>query len=533
MSQFVGTIYETLSAIRFRFSTKPGGSVSSGQLLEIEDDDKNKYLARVTSIERRNYLIDQDGAVQLSSLYDKNEKLDSMAIGIRDDFQDYILGGIEVIGRRKKGSTIFIRPRKPFRMGTKVYNASPEFLNDQLQPWGDCIEIGSFRDNEKVPIYIDLNELISKHFSVLAMTGSGKSWTVSVILEAIAKEQEIPILIFDPHGEYSSLKVPEKLDETSENEKNIPKKTKIYVVADEHTRKNSDKMFKEKFGENRESIPLYVNMTDLETYQIIHLLKSLYDLSEAQSRILQTGWTDITEDPDIKDTTDINEIISKLKNVAVDVVRGDSATNILNTKLRILHSTMPFIRKSPHQEPVDLKKLVKRDQISVIDMSGIEVIHQQALMAVLSSKILKERMNGNIPPLLLILEEAHRYIPAGSTSTASKPTIKRVAQEGRKFLMGMGIISQRPSRVDDDVLSQCNTQIIMRLTNPNDQNYVKKVSEWVSESDLEEIRSMVPGEAFIFGSSVPLSLPLKIKSDRLTKHGGYTPDLIKEVEKYN
>lgn len=141
-------------------------------------------------------------------------------------------------------------------------------------------------------------------------------------------------------------------------------------------------------------------------------------------------------------------------------------------------------------------------------------------------------MKRDIPPLLLILEEAHRYIPSGAVNTASKPTIKRVAQEGRKFLMGMGIVSQRPSRLDDDVLSQCNNQIIMRLTNPNDQSYVKKVSEWISESDVEEIRSMAPGEAFIFGSAVPLSLPMRIKKERLTEHGGYTPDIVDELEDF-
>lgn len=530
MSQFIGTIYETLSVTRIRFSTKPGGSVNSSQLIEIEDDSKNKYLGRVISTERRNYLIDQDGAVQLSTLYDKNENLDAMAIGIRDDFQDYIIGDIDIIGRRKKGSNVFTRPRKPFKIGTKVYNASPEFLNEQLQPWGNCIEIGNFRDNEKVPIYIDLNELISKHFSVLAMTGSGKSWTVSVIIEAIANEQDIPILIFDPHGEYSSLKVPE--NNTIDQQNNISEKTKIYVAADENTKNTSDDMFKDKFGVDRSSEPLYVNMTDIETYQIIHLLRSLYDLSEAQSRILQAGWTDVITDPELKDTTDIEKILKKLENISIDVVQGPSAKNILNTKLRILYETMPFIRTSSNHKPIKLNEIVKRGQISVIDMSGIEVIHQQTLIAILSSKILKERMQGTIPPLLLILEEAHRYIPSGAVSTASKPTIKRVAQEGRKFLMGMGIISQRPSRLDDDVLSQCNTQIIMRLTNPNDQNYVKKVSEWISSGDLEEIRSMVPGEAFIFGSSVPLSLPIKITSKRLTKHGGYTPDIIEEIEKY-
>jgi len=531
MAKFLGTVYETISINKLRFSTKPGGSVSSGQLVEIMGDGKKKYLGRVTSIDRKNYLIDQDGAVQLSTLYAENENLESDDIGIKGDFQDYIICNVEIIGNRATSSKIFNRPRRPFKIGTKVYKASPDFLNDQLKPWSNAIEIGKFRDNIAVPIYIDLNELISKHFAVLAMTGSGKSWTVSVIIEAIAQLYDIPILIFDPHGEYSSLKV-SNTDTQNNKEIEISTKTEIFVAADKQSKIRSDEMFKDKFGIDRNSSSLHVNMTDLETYQIIHLLRSLYDLSEAQSRILQAGWTDVISDPDLRDTTSIEKIIKKLEKVGSEVVQGVAAKNILNTKLRILFNTMPFIRKSAEQRAVKLEEIVKRGKISVLDMSGIEVIHQQALMAILSSKILKARMSGEIPPLLLILEEAHRYIPSGAISTASKPTIKRVAQEGRKFLMGMGIISQRPSRLDDDVLSQCNNQIIMRLTNPNDQNYVKKVSEWVGESDLEEIRSMVPGEAFIFGSAVPLSLPIKVTDKRYTKHGGYTPDIIEEVEKY-
>ena len=82
MSEFIGTVYETLSATRLRFSTKPGGTVSSGHLIEIKDDNNKKYLGRITSIERKNYLIDQDGAVQLSTLYSENENLEAGDIGI-------------------------------------------------------------------------------------------------------------------------------------------------------------------------------------------------------------------------------------------------------------------------------------------------------------------------------------------------------------------------------------------------------------------------------------------------------------------
>ncbi len=173
---------------------------------------------------------------------------------------------------------------------------------------------------------------------------------------------------------------------------------------------------------------------------------------------------------------------------------------------------------------------MKKGQISIIDLSGMQEIYQQAFIGVFANEVLNKRINNNLPPVLLLFEEAHRFIP-GSGETASKPSLKRIAQEGRKFLIGMGVISQRPSRVDDDVLSQCNTQFIMRLTNPTDQNYVKRISENVTDSDLTRIRTLSPGEALIFGSAVPLSLPAKINLKH-TEHGGYTPKIRDAMEEW-
>lgn len=205
-----------------------------------------------------------------------------------------------------------------------------------------------------MPIHIDLNELISKHFSVLAMTGSGKSWTISVIIESIAKEYDIPILIFDPH-EYSSLKVAKNTDG-----QRISQKTKIFVAADKYTKELSDELFENKFHVNRNSQSLYFNMTDFETYQIIHLLRSLYDLSEAQSRILQAGWAEITNDPELKDTTKIEPIIEKLKGVGESTTQGPAAMKILSTKLKMLYDSLPYIQKYEDQKIINEEEIVKK-----------------------------------------------------------------------------------------------------------------------------------------------------------------------------
>lgn len=119
MSEFKGTIFETISSTRIKFSTKPGESISTGSLVEIRDSDGKKYLGRVISIQRKNYLIDQDGAVQLSTLFSENENLDPDDIGIRGEFDDFIICEVEIIGNREN-SNFFVRPKKPFKIGTKV-----------------------------------------------------------------------------------------------------------------------------------------------------------------------------------------------------------------------------------------------------------------------------------------------------------------------------------------------------------------------------------------------------------------------------
>lgn len=489
MSSFIGTVFETPSISRIKFSTKPGGHVRVGELVEINADG-TKQLGRIISINRRNYLIDQDSAVQLSSLYESKTDINAKSIGIRGEFEDYIVGEIEIIGRRQ--GTIFRRPRTPISIGEKVFVADENFLKEQIKPLNKSIVIGSFRMNENIDVHLDLNEILTKHFCVLAMTGMGKSWAVAVIIEQIAREYDIPIIIFDPHGEYSSLCC--ERGAGNSDSKKVINKTKIYVTAAEQVKKLLDKRFENKFHKDRKSQRLCVNLGDLETYQIIYLLEKLHDISEAQRRILQAGWSAIHKDPDLRSTTDIEKIKNKLSEVAGRVVYGEASPHILNTKLELLYDKAPFIRKDIGEPVIKILELVKKGQLTIIDMSGMELIFQQALIAIVANKILEGRMLDEIPPVLTIFEEAHRFMPSGGEMTASKPSLKRIAQEGRKFMMGLGIVSQRPSRVDSDVLSQCNTQIILRLTNPDDQRYVRAISEHVTDEDLEEIKSLSPGK---------------------------------------
>jgi DNA helicase HerA-like ATPase len=125
----------------------------------------------------------------------------------------------------------------------------------------------------------------------------------------------------------------------------------------------------------------------------------------------------------------------------------------------------------------------------------------------------------------VVFEEGHNFAPAGE-SAVSLRIIKKIAAEGRKFGVGFAIVSQRPSKLDPDVTSQCNTLITMRLKNPDDQRFIAKTSDMISSADIDELPSLSTGEALIVGRSITAPLLVKIGPKALV-HGGESPEVLK------
>ena len=146
----------------------------------------------------------------------------------------------------------------------------------------------------------------------------------------------------------------------------------------------------------------------------------------------------------------------------------------------------------------------------------------------MSNEILQAATDKNDPirPCFIVYEEGHNFAPAGGQSL-SRSIIKKIAGEGRKFGVGFAIISQRPSKLDSDVTSQCNTLITMRIKNPDDATFIKKSTEQLSQADLNELPALSTGEALISGRSIPAPLLVKIGYKAL-KHGGESPKILDE-----
>jgi DNA helicase HerA-like ATPase len=129
-----------------------------------------------------------------------------------------------------------------------------------------------------------------------------------------------------------------------------------------------------------------------------------------------------------------------------------------------------------------------------------------------------------------LLEEAHRYAPAG-VKVVSTDVLKQILSEGRKFGVGIGLITQRPGKLDQDVLSQCMTQFIMRIVNPIDQQTIASSVEGAGRRLLDELPALTKGQVIVSGVAVNTPLLCAVRQ-RITTHGGETIDAPGEWQSY-
>ena len=145
------------------------------------------------------------------------------------------------------------------------------------------------------------------------------------------------------------------------------------------------------------------------------------------------------------------------------------------------------------------------------------------IVAKMCTELFEARKLGKIPPCMLVIEEAHNFCPErGFNKTVSTEILRTIASEGRKFGLGLLVISQRPARVDKNVISQCNTQIIMRITNANDLKALSKGIEGMTSGLEEEIKRLPAGVAMIVSNRIERPILVDVRVRR-SKHGGTSP----------
>jgi DNA helicase HerA-like ATPase len=185
-------------------------------------------------------------------------------------------------------------------------------------------------------------------------------------------------------------------------------------------------------------------------------------------------------------------------------------------------------------EHMALDQLFRPGQCTVLQLNEIDQREQQVIVATLLRRLNQARMDTEkglaaegdenyLPyPTFALIEEAHNYAPANADVVTSN-ILKTILSEGRKFGVSVGLISQRPGRLDSDVLSQCMTQCIMRIVNPIDQARVAESVESVGRDLLKELPALSKGQVIVAGSAVNTPLLCRVRQ-RITRHGAEDPD---------
>jgi DNA helicase HerA-like ATPase len=201
---------------------------------------------------------------------------------------------------------------------------------------------------------------------------------------------------------------------------------------------------------------------------------------------------------------------------------------IVKDRLERMKRTSKQMRESPKLRDLGFKPLpnpfgqpdeiVRPKQVSILYLGGYDHITQCSIAAITLETLFERRADlcGRIPPFLTVLEEAHTFIPSareGTDDAVALPVIRRMITEGRKFGTGLILISQRPSRLDETIVSQCNSFLILRLVNPRDQTFVRSVMENLTETDARMIPGFGPGQGILSGQVVRFPLPVQVQMD--------------------
>jgi hypothetical protein len=424
---------------------------------------------------------------------------------------------IDLMGEIKTGDD-----GKPhFQRGVTTYPAigDPAFVltTHQLRTiydisGNDVIDIGHLQQDESLPAYINIEEMLSKHFAILGTTGVGKSSGVAVILhEILRRRPDLRIFLIDPHNEYgrcfgeraqvltpANLRLPFWLfsfeetvdvvfrgrpgvdDEVEILADLIPVARKVYGQTREAMERVAARKADPRAGYTVDT-PVPYRLTDL----VALIAERMGRLENRSSRATY------------------NKLIGRLESLAADPrygfmfenanVGGDTMSSVLSQLFRLPTNNRPM---------------------TIMQLAGFPAEVVDSVMSVLGRMAFDFGLwsDGTLP-LLFVCEEAHRYAST-DRSVGFGPTrraISRIAKEGRKYGVFLGLVTQRPAELDPTIISQCSTLFAMRMSNDRDQALVRSAVSDAAANLLSFVPSLGTREVFAFGEGVAVPTRLRFK----------------------
>src|SRR5215831_2205901 len=419
--------------------------------------------------------------------------------------------GVDLLGEISGGD----RPK--FQRGVTNYPTigdAVELINNQelrtvYAPSGsDQIDVGTLQQDRSVTAYVDVEEMLSKHFAVLGSTGVGKSTGVSLLLNEILKARpSLRIFLLDVHNEYGrcfgdrslvlnprNLKLPfwlfnfeEIVDVLFAGRPGVPEELDILaevipIAKGVYTQYQNS----ERIGLKRVDTPVPYRLVDL----ISLIDERMGKLENRSSRIIY------------------HKLISR-----IETVRNDPRYTFMFDNANVGGDTMAEVISYLFRLPANGRPM------TVMQLAGFPAEVVDSVVSVLCRMAFDFGLwSDGVSPLLFVCEEAHRYASA-DRSIGFGPTrkaVSRIAKEGRKYGVFLGLVTQRPAELDATIISQCSTLFAMRMANERDQAIVRAAVSDAAAGLLGFVPSLGTREVFAFGEGV--ALPTRLKFKELPSH---------------
>lgn len=393
--------------------------------------------------------------------------------------------------------------------------------------------------NHNITIPVDGNKFFNKHIAVIGATGSGKSHSVAKIIQEAVNSKENTydglnnshVIIFDIHSEYrtafpsanvidvtnlilpywllNSDELQELFLDTEANDHNQRNIFKDAVVNSKMENIPEDDPHKDKIHYDS---PIYFDINKIVEYAR-EKNREMIDTGEIYASGAKKGQAKVTQGSLYgKLTNFLNRLESRVNDPRLDFLIGESAKN--TSFENVLSSLLGYGDN--------------KSNVTILDLSGVPFEVLSITVSLISRLMFdygyfykklrleanpKEVCNNDVP-LLLVYEEAHKYVPNSDLSKyrASRQSIERIAKEGRKYGISLLLASQRPSEISETIFSQCSNFLALRLTNPSDQSYVKRLLPDTLGSLVDKMPSLRAGESLLIGDAV--ILPSVVQIDR-------------------
>lgn len=534
-----------LSKIVFVYdSIQPDGtrtSIENGEILILEEYNEN-YLLRVTNIL---FGQSQEWSLTVARGYNQHEKhQDLQHENPQERYraprgeQMFFTAECEMLGIIR-GET-FVSVRKPPSYFAKVRKLREDDLHGRLLDRLGDIDFGHLRSgSETLGLTAGLyHPLLAKHTGVFARTGGGKSNTMKVIVGRFLDEAgSVGALLFEPHGEYIY------------DLKRHPLASKQMVMYNQDGRGGDRKV---RIAHSRITVESLMNVRK----QMNWTEPQERFMLEVATRFGKKWFNTILETPVDHDDRgpgglddvmgDYEEMMSgssvpatlrqQFSNTHVDTIKA------VKSKIKRI-ATAPYLTDKDDQDDVSaIMRQLEDGKVVLIDMVSLSGLHELLLSSVLGGEVLKRRKqayakdrtafeSGSVPPIVIILEEAQRVLGKGDDVDSNIFT--QIVNEGRKFGTGLIAITQQPKLMNEVILSQFNTLIILGISDEKDFDILKGTSQQPLARLRLEVTQLMPGEAIVTSPLAPFAIPLKVYhyDDYIARVKATTPNTLGSISR--